>query len=120
MNKQIIKETSETPLITMDFDNGTFEISGRSFANNANVFYQPIIDSCKDYSFNPASSTIMIFKLEYFNSIAQKYFAELIKILKDLPSFSVRWYYESDDEDLLSLGKKYEKLFNLRMEFIEY
>ena len=120
MAKHVIKETNETPYVVLDTEAGLFEISGTSFANNAGGFYQPIIEIFETYLISPAPSTSLIFRLLYFNSVAQKYFAELINILKPIPGFKVIWYYEQGDDDLLSLGKKYERLFEINMDFVEY
>ena len=40
-----IKGTEDSPSVTIDFDNGIFEISGRSMPENVKSFYEPIIES---------------------------------------------------------------------------
>jgi hypothetical protein len=117
----IIEGTNNTPSIKLDADNQILTVSGRSLPENAPVFYASIFDWVKEYldTSNKEKETIFEFKLEYFNTSSSKVIYELLKLLAQLPLLEVRWYYETDDEDLLEAGEEFSELISAKFSFIE-
>jgi len=118
----LIEATSDTPRIIIDPENLTFIISGRSLPENAIEFYKPIIDKLNEYLTSPLEKTTFDIKLEYFNTASAKQIAKLLLILEKLSlekQVFVKWYYSKEDTDMLSSGKRYDKLIKINFEFIE-
>ena len=114
MNALKILETKRTPAINFDPVKGRLELTGyRSMPEESHRFYKPVIDWVNDYIRRvPASSTVILFKLEYFNTSSGKHFVEILKKLDQLASKGhpvyMKWYYEEDDEDMAQSGDDME------------
>lgn len=122
MEKLILEETEDTPEIILDPDNNEFKISKISVPENALDFYAPVLNWIKEYAKNPNPKTVFDFDLEYVNTASSKQVIQLILLLQKVAEkgdVKVRWYYESIDEDMQALGKRYKKLVNVPFELIE-
>ena len=114
MNALKILETTRTPAISFDPLQGRLELTGyRSMPEVSHKFYKPIVDWVNEYVQRiPAKSTIILFKLEYFNTSSGKYFVEILKKLDQLAAkghpVCMKWYYEEDDEDMAQSGDDLE------------
>ena len=62
------------------------------------------------------------FKLEYYNSSSAKFIFQIFKRLKSIESQGIKvtmfWFYDVLDEDLLESGQEYEKILDLKFEYI--
>jgi len=109
MEPLIINEKEDTPSVILDSLNNKFEIKGRSMPENVNEFYTTIIDWMKEYSRHPNDETILDFRLEYYNSASAKHIFELVYGLGKLKDAGkevlVRWFYQTDDEDMADSGQ---------------
>ncbi len=114
-----IVEGNETPEVNMDVETGLIEFKGRSLPEDVNSFYQPVIKWIDEYLQSPAKETSVVFQLEYFNTASSKVIYEILmkldKITSDQSDVKVSWYYETDDEDMLDIGKEYKE--NLQLNF---
>jgi len=83
--------------------NGEFELSGRSLPENSRNIYQPVIDWLIEYKNAPQVSTVLNFKLEYFNTSSSKMLFEIFKIIEEINKkkfkTTINWYHEKEDED---------------------
>lgn len=124
MNALYISYTEDTPEINFNPAENLFKISHRSLPENAIEFYQPIFKWLNDYIDNePNKKSIFDFKLEYFNTASAKQIAQLLLILERLTEKSevlVRWHYDKEDTDMLSSGKRYQKLIKVKFEFVSH
>ena len=123
MEPIILQPSEDTPEVILNPAENIFRIARISVPEDAFEFYQPIIKWLKEYSKNPLPETIFEFDLEYVNTASNKQLMQLMLVLDEIAQSSpvtVKWFYESIDEDMLSLGKRYEKLAkNINFEFIE-
>ena len=114
--------TDDTPTVTLDAANNTFEISGRSMPEDVNAFYTPIIDWMETYNQSPNAKTIFHFKLEYFNTASSKMLLDVLMKLEDLQTSGkealVKWYYDEDDEDMKEAGEEYADIVDIPFEQI--
>jgi hypothetical protein len=119
-----IKETEATPKVEFSYSDGLLEIKGRSHPENAKIFYGPLIEWCENYVQNPKDDTTLSIQLEHFNTISSKSLLDVFRVLQALQSqekgFLVKWYYESDDEELLDAGRTYEEITGLPFEMVPY
>ncbi len=123
MEPLILQATEDTPEVVFNPDENIFRIARVSVPEDAYEFYRPIIEWVKEYGLNPLPETVLEFDLEYVNTASNKQLMQLIlafdEIAKQHP-VKIKWFYEAIDEDMLSLGQRYQKLAkNLEFEFIE-
>jgi len=129
MEKIIIEATANTPTVILDPDRMMYEISGESRPKDSSKFFSPILQwldelgeihtELKDnktlFEFN--------FRFEYFNSLSAKYILDICKKLSRQSSgginICVKWYYETDDDDMHEVGKEMSRISKLPFEFIE-
>ena len=122
MKELIIKASEDSPRIELIASENIFHISERSFPENATEFYKPIIDWFNEYKTSPNSTTILEVKLEYFNTSSSKQLAKILLILEKISKTSsvlIKWFFAENDIDILSSGKRYAKLIDLKFEFIQ-
>lgn len=110
----LIEGDKRCPRIEADFDRGFIEISGISLPENPYHYYQPLQEELEKYVKSPNESTLLSFKLEYFNTGSALALRNTIQKLSDkLPTntFSVKWHYEKDDVDMLDSGEEFASIF---------
>ena len=121
MEALIIEPTGSTPKIILDKDSGKFEISGKSFPEEGQVFYNPVFKWLENYAQNPNDETIFEFKMEYFNSSSSLLIHEILNllhtILKQGKKLTVNWYHLEVDEDMLDAGEEYAELVKIPFSF---
>jgi len=119
-----IKGTDDTPKVTLDADNGIFEISGRSLPEDVVAFYDPILEWLDEYSQSPNSKTVFDFKLEYFNTASSKLILDILLKLEEMcdagKEILVRWHYPDDDEDMQEAGEEYADIVEVPFEQVSY
>ena len=124
MKELIIEKTSNTPTVIFNPETGKLKIEGRSIPENPGEFFETLIDWLKIYYDTPASFTQMDLNLEYVNSGSSKYLLGIFRLIKkkyDEGNKSIiNWYYEEDDEAILSLGEHYRSSVKMPFNLIEY
>jgi len=124
MERLDIEKKANTPAVVFDPDKGHLKIEGRSIPENPGEFYDALIDWIKEYFSNPKNSTIFDLNLEYVNSGSSKYLLGLFRVIKEESTkgrnVTINWYYEEDDEAILSLGEHYKSSLKIPFNLIEY
>lgn len=119
-----LKAGTDTPRVEFDYENGTFEISGRSIPENVHDFFEPILTSVSTYFDNPQTISDFTFKLDFLNSASSKIIQDLFQILKNQidkgVKIKINWFYRFDDEDMKDLGDDLKEDFQIPMEFIVF
>lgn len=124
MNTIDIQSTEFTPKVVLNPSSGKFEIAGESRPENSGKFYEPIIAWLEQYKLEASSGTPIAFefKFEYFNSSSAKYILDILKQLNALNNkgckVSIKWSYDSLDEDMKESGEEFAKLINVPFELI--
>jgi hypothetical protein len=122
MESLTIVRTDETPGIEFSKKSGVLRLHGRSIPENANTFYQPVIQWIRSYVEKPATETILKVELDYLNSISQKMLLDIMQYLAAIRQTGnhvvVEWHYESDDEEMLEEGHIFESKVSLPFSFI--
>lgn len=123
MNNIHIDGTSKTPTVVFNRETGVLEIKGRSIPENSIEFYKPLIDWIDNYCLTPSEQTEVKIHLEYFNTSSSKCILDVFKKLENIKkagkNINVKWYFESDDEDMLEAGEDYEAIIDLEFEMVE-
>jgi len=121
MNRLYFKETEETPKIILDKDKNIFEIKGKSFMEDVQAYYEPIINWLDEYKKDPNPETVMKIEVEYINTASSKMFLDILKELEDIHlagnKVKVIWSYFADDEDMESTGHEFDEMFDAPFTF---
>ncbi len=120
-----IAETQQTPGITFNSEKNEWFITGRSFPKDPSEFYQPVIDWIANCENKGVGSCTFNFKLEFFNTCSSKVLLDILVGLRQLmekgkTQLSAKWYYETDDEDMLENGQMFSQMSRLPLEIISY
>ena len=118
-----IEANEDTPKIYFEPDVEIFLLEGKSLPENAIDFYQPVFDWAQIFFHekNVPSNIVINFKLDYFNTASSKQIAKLLRIIEESPSSEnvvIKWFYDEEDTDMLKAGNRYNKLMNVKFEFI--
>lgn len=129
MRKLIINRTSNSPEVCFDPDKSRFEISGESRPPNVPAFYDEIIGWLNDFSSYLSGSgdkkgpIEFNLDIEYFNSSSAKYILDFCKQVATLlakgENATIRWHYESDDTDMLEVGKEMSRMARMPFEYVQ-
>lgn len=100
------------PKILLDPDSGKLEISGESYHEYTDEFFDPVFQWLTQYLQEPGHEIVMNFKMKYFNTASSKCFYEFIEMMREyeekgLGKTQVNWYYEEGDVDMLEIGEDY-------------
>jgi len=109
-----IEATVKTPQIEFDTEKGLISIQGISIPEDPQEFFMPLDEQLNEYINTPNEKTYLEFKLEYFNTSTTLIIRNLIRKLHDISDktkLNVKWYYESDDEDMEEAGNEFKMLF---------
>ena len=119
-----VEATEFTPKIYFDTDNLPFLVAGVSRPENANEFYEPVIEWLKRYKENPLIATDIDFQFDYFNTSSLKYFLIILSQFKEIvdsgKKVRISWYYDEEDDSMLEAGRNLEELSELNFRFRMY
>ena len=118
----IIDKTTKTPQIVFDPVNGVYEISGRSLPENVVKTFEPALQWI-DQNIGKISDPVVIsFKLDYLNSASAKMVSLILTKLEEFyksgSNIEIKWFYNYDDDDILSEGEIYAKLKKIPIHLI--
>ncbi len=121
MSKFLLLESKNSPRICFDPNNNDFEISGRSFPENAERFYEGALEWIDAYNPEEGEKISVNFMLQYVSSSSVICVLQILKSFEDLKGrgcdVSIHWKYQSDDEDILATGEDLASLTNLDFEY---
>ncbi len=124
MKQLILEKTGNTPAVNFNPEQGHLKIEGRSIPENPGEFFDKLINWIKKYYDEPAPFTQFELNLEYVNSGSSKYLLGLFRLVKkkhdEGKKSVINWYYEEDDEAILSLGEHYRSTVKVPFNLIEY
>lgn len=122
MENLVIKGEAKTPTVDFNYTNGELVISGRSIPENSIEFYKPIIEWLEALKISEKDKIVLDIKLEYFNTSSSKCILDVFKKLEEIKSVgkdaSIRWYFESDDEDMEEAGQDFSAIIKVPLELI--
>lgn len=112
-----ILESPFSPEVNLDKERSRFEFYGKIFPEDANEFFNPILNWFRVYVHSPNRETNIIFKLDYISTSSSKKMVELLHILKEIhkqkKSIIVHWYYRTGDEDMSETGETFSEIVNI-------
>lgn len=118
MGRKLIEGTKYSPRIEMN-ENNLMILSGRCIMEDSIKFFHPILEWIE--TLNCQEITIE-FRLEYVNTSSSKQLLNLIKSISGnslIKTKNIKWFFESDDEDMLDMGKDFESIARIPFDFYE-
>lgn len=110
------------PGILLDKESGKFKIYGISCPSNAFEFYDPLFKWFDQYLTEPLENTVLDFNLTYFNTSTAKFLFILmnkfVKLSRTGKDVKIRWFYNEVDDDMKEEGEEFEKILDLKFEYI--
>jgi len=110
--------------VILDRERGILEFTGRFLPQKTGEFYEPILEWIDEYSKEPHRKTVVIFKLDYFNTSSSKKFLDIMLLFFDMhqkgSEVHIEWYHHKDDIDIKEAGYGYADLVDLPFKFLEY
>ena len=118
------KKTFSIPTVEFIAETGNCSIIGEAYLEDSISFFQPLYDWLYEYIETVKKPITFILNLSYFNTSASKSIFDMLFILREYVNnggkVSVKWYYESDDEDMLLEIEDYLNDTGLDIERIPY
>lgn len=106
-----LEATQYTPKISLDAENGTISMTGKSYPENTFEFYKPVIQWLEDYFENCAKElTTINMEIIYFNSSSSKLFFDFFDLLEEVSSenkLQINWIYDEENESALEAGEDF-------------
>ena len=125
MKEKLIKNPKiDTPKVIFDSNTGELSIEGKSFPPDVTVVFNELIEWIDEYSGKPALKTVMVLKLDYFNTASSKMIMDILYKMEELKKAGndvlIKWYFPDDDEDMMETGKEYAEIIDVPFEQIGY
>lgn len=124
INPLRIQPTSESLEVNLDQEMGRFEFYGKSLPEDPNEFFKPIINWFKEYVEKPNKETVLVFKMEYFNTASSKKLLDILSICfeihKKKQSIMVNWYYRYNDDDMRENGETFSEIVHLPFKYMTF
>lgn len=122
MEKILLRHTDDTPNVLLDKAENRIVIAGKSFPEDAEEFYYPIMDWLKAYIDDPNEKTEVQFQFDYFNTASQKKILEILLLLQKLSdkgnNVCVKWIYKNGDEDIRDAGRKFQNFTTFKFDIL--
>jgi hypothetical protein len=116
MEKLVIEATNHSPRVEFNPD-GMLKIEGRSFPEDASIFYSELIDYVSEME---VMSVSLLVNLEYINTASSKKLLELFRQLdsnENINIVTVDWHYEEGDDDSVETAEIFEESLD-RVKFV--
>ncbi len=102
MTNLTMAATARTPEIRLDPSAGKLVLNGESYPEDANGFYQPVMDAVAAYLAPPETHLMVEIKLIYFNSSSARALVELCDLLDaraaDGANVHITWFCDDDND----------------------
>lgn len=119
-----ILSTEDEPEILLDKNNNIIRFAGKSMPEDPGKVFTPVIDWVSEYVKSPNPSTIIEFKMDYYNSSTARFFVEMLELFEDIQDkgteVKILWYYHTDDVVIQERGEDLEAVISIPFEFIKY
>jgi len=124
MSPWMIRATDRTPCLEFDFEAGELRISGESYPEDANAFFEAPLAALFEWLETSSGPVHADFRLVYLNSSTAKF---IVKILVKLEAAAVAgrecvvsWRHDADDHNIREIGEEFrDRVARLRFNLVE-
>jgi hypothetical protein len=121
MHQLFIKGTEITPEVNFSPSEGIFRIIGKSIPEDADAFYQPILDWLDVFSNNVTTEIHLRMELDFFNISSSKRILFLMYKLNEFvengKKVKITWVYRENDDDMFEVGQDYSFMVSIPFDF---
>jgi hypothetical protein len=134
MKLYTVEQKDNSPFVQLDHKAHKFEFRGESRPENAQKFYQYILDWIEQYDkliwymkdiSKKKVDAVCEFNLDYFNSTSAKFILDIIKAFQKIQdsnqeTFSVvfEWHHDKLDDDMKESGLEYADMVDCEFVFV--
>ncbi|NJO00718.1 MAG: DUF1987 domain-containing protein [Bacteroidia bacterium] len=112
------------PEVKLDASTGICEISGESYLEDTDEFYNNIINWLETFINEINQPIVFNFKLTYFNTSSSRSILNVLRVMKKYEDqggkVTVNWYYPEDDESIAEEAEDYMKDTGLKINMYEF
>ncbi|MCU0445374.1 MAG: DUF1987 domain-containing protein [Microscillaceae bacterium] len=112
------------PEVKLNATSGVCEISGESYLEDTDEFYNNIISWLETYINEVKKALTFNFKLTYFNTSSSRSILNVLRVLKkyedDGGKVTVNWYYPEDDDSIAEEAEDYMKDTGLKINMFAF
>ena len=113
--------TEDEPEIILDKEKNIFQFTGSSMPEDPGKVFSPVLDWIKSYMQDPNPSTVVEFKMDYFNSSTARFFVEILEKFEEMydngSAVKIIWFHFLDDVVILERGEDIEAVVDIPFEF---
>ncbi len=117
-----LEPTEDTPKVLFDNTTGTFEISGKSYPEDSNEFYEPLLKWLTEYCKAPQEQNNFVFHFEFLSTSSTKQIMQVFKIidqLHKLKTVTINWNWDKGDLNMRKTGQLLYQAVAFNMTFNE-
>ncbi len=124
-NVFFLSASDKTPEVRFAPQEGTIDICGASYPENAVGFYDYLLDKIEKYAQSPPTlKTNVRFRFSYFNTGTNTPIFSLFRTLEKLNQkegheVQIEWEFDEDDEDIKELGEYFSGMVELPFKLVE-
>lgn len=120
MNALIIPPSAETPAIDFNPQTGKFKLSGKSYPENVNEFYTPLLEFIEIYKSKPQKNTVLDFTWLYYNTATSKIIIKLLVLFKSIDTdLHIKWNCKKDNELMKEKGEEFREVLDVNIEIVD-
>jgi hypothetical protein len=112
------------PEVKLNASTGQCEISGESYLEDTDEFYNNIISWLETFTAEVKKPLNFIFKLTYFNTSSSRSILNVLRVLKKYEDqggkVTVNWYYPEDDDSIAEEAEDYMKDTGLKINMFAF
>ncbi len=120
---QAVEDEYYRPIVDFNPHTGVCEISGESYLEQVDEFFNPLLNWLREYADTQADSLTFNFKLTYYNTSSSKKILEMLKLFTEFAQrgkkLTINWYYEPSDSDLIEDAEDFMMITGLRFNLIK-
>ena len=107
-----IEATKNSPEVAFDFRSNIFELSGKSYMEDANTFYNRIMENFETHLLAQNDAEVLFnLRLTYFNSTTARFVFRIFSYLDETAersnTVSIVWHFEEDDDTMEEHGEEF-------------
>lgn len=120
-----IKGEKYIPTIQFDAQSNILEISGQSYHEYVEEFFQPIREWIAEYLTTQPKKITFNFKMTYYNTASSRSLLEIFELFDEYQDkyeteIIINWHYKEVDYDMLESGRDYAMDTQLNFVFLAY
>ncbi len=112
------------PEVKLNATSGICEISGESYLEDTDEFYNNLIQWLENYIKEVRKTITFNFRLTYFNTSSSRSILNILRVLKkyedDSGQVVVNWYYPEDDDSIAEEAEDYTKDTGLKINMFAF